>query len=82
MAFLNAGLKIILVDENTSKKEEFYYAGGLMEFIQHITHSKSPLHKPVYFKKQVDTTVIEVAIQYTESYNENIFLKLAFSLFS
>jgi len=73
IAFLNAGLKITLQDEKSGKKEEFYYAGGLIEFIQHITHSKSPLHKPVYFKKQIDTTVIEVAMQYTESYNENIF---------
>jgi len=73
MAFLNAGLKIILQEQASGKKEEFYYAGGLIEFIQHITHSKSPLHKPVYFKKQVDTTIIEVAMQYTESYNENIF---------
>jgi len=73
IAFLNAGLKIMLEDEKSGKKEEFYYAGGLMEFIQHITHSKSPFHKPIYFKKQADTTGIEVAIQYTESYNENIF---------
>jgi DNA gyrase subunit B len=73
VAFLNAGLKIVLEDENSGKKEEFYYAGGLVEFIQHITHSKMPLHKPVYFKKQQDTTVVEVALQYTESYNENIF---------
>ena len=73
MCFLNAGLKIILSEESSGKKEEFYSAGGLIDFIQHITHSKSPLHKPVYFKKQVDTTMIEVAMQYTESYNENIF---------
>jgi len=73
IAFLNAGLKIILEDMKSGKKEEFYYAGGLIEFIQHITHSKAPLHKPIYFKKQSDTTVVEVAIQYTESYNENIF---------
>ena len=73
MCFLNAGLRIILTEEASAKKEEFYSAGGLIDFIQHITHSKSPLHKPVYFKKQVDTTMIEVAIQYTESYNENIF---------
>ncbi len=73
IAFLNAGLKIILEDVRTGKKEEFYYAGGLIEFIQHITHSKSPLHKPIYFKKQQETTVVEVAVQYSESYNENIF---------
>jgi DNA gyrase subunit B len=73
IAFLNAGLKIILEDMISGKKEEFYYAGGLIEFIQHITHNKAPFHKPIYFKKQQDTTVIEVALQYAESYNENIF---------
>ncbi len=73
IAFLNAGLRITLEDENSGKKEEFYYAGGLIEFIQHITHAKAPFHKPIYFKKQQDTTVIEVALQYAESYNENIF---------
>jgi DNA gyrase subunit B len=73
IAFLNAGLKITLEDLRNGKKEEFYYAGGLIEFIQHITHTKNPLHKPIYFKKQQNTTVVEVAIQYTESYNENIF---------
>jgi len=73
IAFLNAGLKITLEDEISSKKEELYYAGGLMEFIQHITHSKSPLHKPIYFKKEIESTTVEVAVQYTDSYNENIF---------
>jgi len=73
IAFLNAGLKIILEDSRHDKKEEFYYAGGLIEFIQHITRTKNPLHKPIYFQKQQETTIIEVAIQYTESYNENIF---------
>jgi len=73
IGFLNAGLKIVLEDLRNGKKEEFYYAGGLIEFVQHITHSKSPLHKPIYFKKQQGTTVVEVAVQYTESYNENIF---------
>jgi DNA gyrase subunit B len=73
IAFLNAGLKITLEDEISSKKEDLYYAGGLLEFIQHVTHSKSPLHKPIYFKKEIDTTTIEVAIQYTDGYNENIF---------
>ena len=73
IAFLNAGLKITLQDDKTGKKEEFYYAGGLIEFIQYIVHNKGPLHKPIYFKKTSETTVVEVALQYTESYNENIF---------
>jgi DNA gyrase subunit B len=73
IAYLNAGLKIILIEEKTGKKEEFHYAGGLTEFIKHITHSKGPLHKPIYFKKQTNSTVVEVAIQYTDNYNENVF---------
>jgi len=73
IAFLNPGLTIVLQDEKTSKKEEFHYAGGLVEFIQHLTRTKSPLHKPIYFKKQTDSTIVEVAIQYVDSYNENIF---------
>lgn len=73
IAFLNAGLKIILQDEKTGKKDELHYAGGIIEFIQHITHAKSPLHKPIYFKKITDHTILEVAVQYVDGYNENIF---------
>ena len=73
IAYLNAGLKISLKDEKTGKKEDFQYHGGLIEFVKHITQAKSPLHKPIYFKKQTDTTVVEVSLQYTDSYNENIF---------
>ena len=73
IAFLNAGLKIVLEDKKAEKKEEFHFAGGLIEFVQHITHSKSAIHKPIYFKKSTDHTIVEVCIQYTESYNENIF---------
>jgi len=73
IAYLNAGLKIILKDERDGKKEEFHYAGGLIEFVKNITSSKSPLHKPIYFKKETDETVLEIALQYTDSYNENIF---------
>jgi DNA gyrase subunit B len=73
IAFLNSNAKIILKDERTGKKEIFHYTGGLQEFVKHINKSKSALHKPIYFKKQMDSTIVEVAIQYTDSYNENIF---------
>ena len=55
------------------KKEILHYEGGLIEFAKYINKSKTQLHKPIYFKKQVDSTIVEVAIQYTDSYNENIF---------
>ena len=73
IAFLNPSAKIILKDEKNGKKEIFHYKGGLTEFISHVNKSKSALHKPIYFKKEVDGNTIEVAIQYTDGYNENIF---------
>ncbi|PIN77742.1 DNA topoisomerase (ATP-hydrolyzing) subunit B [Candidatus Woesearchaeota archaeon CG10_big_fil_rev_8_21_14_0_10_34_12] len=73
VAFLNAGLKIQLIDERKNKKEEFYYSGGLIEFVKWLNRSKDTLHKPIYFKKQTDSTVVEVSVQYTAGYKENIF---------
>jgi DNA gyrase subunit B len=73
LAFLNPGLKIIVEDEPKKKKEEFYYSGGLMEFVQWLNRNRSSLHKPFYFKKQENSTIIEVAVQYNDTYQENIF---------
>jgi DNA gyrase subunit B len=74
VTFLNAGLRIVLEDKRRDKKEEFYAAGGVMEFVKWINKSKDVLHnKPIYFKKEVDNVTVEVAIQYTNSYQDNIF---------
>jgi len=73
LAFLNAGLKIILKDERKDKKEEFQYSGGLIEFVKWLNKSKEILHKPIYFKKTTDSTIIEIAVQYNSGYQENIF---------
>jgi DNA gyrase subunit B len=73
IAFLNPGLKIILYDEIRNKKEEFLAGGGMIEFVKWLNKSKEPLHKPVYFKREMDHTVTEVAIQYNSGYQENIF---------
>jgi DNA gyrase subunit B len=72
IAFLNPGLKIILKDEIKDKKEELFFEGGLIEFVKWINKGKEVIHKPIYFKKQVDHTVVEVSIQYNTSYNDNI----------
>jgi DNA gyrase subunit B len=73
IAFLNAGLRIIFVDERNDKKEDFVYAGGLVEFVKWLNRTKETLHsKPVYFKKQDNDLAIEVGIQYNNSYNDNI----------
>ncbi|MBT6774793.1 DNA topoisomerase (ATP-hydrolyzing) subunit B [Candidatus Woesearchaeota archaeon] len=73
IAFLNPEVKIVLKDEKNDKKETFHYEGGLIEFAKHINKSKTVLHKPIYFKKQVESNTIGVSIQYTDGYNENIF---------
>ena len=73
VAFLNAGLKINLKDEEKNKKEEFYASGGLIEFVKWINKSKEVLNKPIYFKREMNGTTIEVSIQYSGSYRENIF---------
>ena len=73
ITFLNPGLKIVLIDDIKGKKQEFFSSGGLIEFVKWINESKEVLHKPVYFKKTMDSTIIEVAIQYNVGYQENIF---------
>jgi DNA gyrase subunit B len=73
IAFLNPGLKIILYDEAKDKKEEFLATSGLMEFVKWLNKSKEALHKPIYFKREMDSTVVEIAIQYNSGYQENIF---------
>ncbi len=75
MCFLNAGLRIVLTDlrGETEKKDDFHYEGGLQEFVKWINKTRNPVHqKIIYFKKTEGTTVAEIAIQYTDSYNENI----------
>ena len=70
---MNPGLKIILKDEIKDKQEEFYSSGGLIEFIKWLNRSKESLHKPIYFKRMIEGVTVDVAIQYTKGYSENIF---------
>jgi len=73
VTFLNAGLRISLEDKIKDKKVDFFSSGGLIEFVKWINKSKEVLHKPVYFKKETNGTVLDVAIQYNSGYQENIF---------
>jgi len=73
LSFLNAGLKIVLEDLTKDKKIDFFASGGLMEFVKWLNKNKEVLHKPIYFKREIEGTVMEVCIQYNTSYQENIF---------
>ncbi len=73
MTFLNAGLKITLIDERSNKTNEFFAAGGVVEFVKWVNKSKEVLHKPIYFKREEEGTSVEISIQYNSTYKENIF---------
>ena len=76
VAFLNKGLKIILVDERSGgKKEEFHYEGGLVEFVKHLNKGKEAMYAPpICFTAEKDHTFVEIAMQHCkEYYDENIF---------
>jgi DNA gyrase subunit B len=75
-AFLNKGIRIFIKDEREEeeKSHEFYYKGGIAEFVKHLNKNKSPLHdEPLYFEHISDELSIEVSMQYNDSYDEKIF---------
>jgi len=74
LAFLNAGLQLELFDERTDKNETFRFDGGIREFVLHINRNKNMLHpNPVYLYAEKEDFEVEIAIQYTDGYTENIF---------
>ena len=74
MAFLNKGIKLSLEDKRIGKKKEFHYNGGIKSFVEYINKKKNPIHKDViYFENEKDFTTVELALQYTDGYSENVF---------
>lgn len=73
MAFLNKGIRIVLDDHKRQLKKEFYYEGGIKSFVEYINRNKTPLHKQIiYFEAEKDNTIVELALQYTDVYSENV----------
>ena len=75
LAFLNKGLAITLRDERKepAKEQVFLYKGGIVSFVEHLNEAKTPLHKPIYVKVEKPEMILEVALQYNDSYSENLF---------
>ncbi|MCK5832675.1 DNA topoisomerase (ATP-hydrolyzing) subunit B, partial [bacterium] len=79
LAFLNKGLKITIIDERVgedkeAKKHEFLYEGGIMEFVQYLNGARGTVGKtPFYFEKEKDGVMVEVALQYNDSYNSTLY---------
>lgn len=74
LAFLNAGLRISVIDDRTQKRQDFQFSKGVAEFVEYMNQSKKSLHNEVvYFKGEKDTVEIEIAMQWNDSYSESIF---------
>ncbi len=74
LAFLNKGIKIMFEDERADKKKEFHYEGGINSFVEYLNKNRDPIHeKIIYFEGEKDNCTVEVAIQYTDDYSENVF---------
>ncbi len=76
LAYLNKGLTINLIDQRAGKErgDSFFFEGGIAHFVEDLAKSKSPLfEKPVYFDVFYGDTEVEVALQYTDTYNETVY---------
>lgn len=74
LAFLNKGIKINLEDKRTGTADIFHYEGGIIEFVQYLNSKKDRLHEEIiYAEGEKDKAIVEIAIQYTDSYSENIY---------
>ena len=77
LAFLNKGLRIILIDDRDSlniKKEEFVYEGGISEYVKMLNENKTPIHEQIiHVMGSVDDISIEVAMQYNDGYTANVY---------
>ncbi len=74
LAFLNRGLRIVVADERSGKKQEFFYKGGIQSFVEHLNKNKTTLHpRPIYISGQRNGIIVEIAIQYNDSYAETIY---------
>ncbi|MCH8928580.1 MAG: DNA topoisomerase (ATP-hydrolyzing) subunit B [Candidatus Marinimicrobia bacterium] len=74
LSFLNRGLEIVLTDERDGRTETFIAKKGLVEFVEYLDESRQPIHgKVIWFEGERDGVPVEVAMEYTENYTDNVF---------
>lgn len=73
LAFLNGGVRIYLEDERTDQKDVFFFEGGIVSFVEYLNKRHTALHQPVFIEGIRNEVQIEIAIQYNDTFKENIF---------
>jgi DNA gyrase subunit B len=74
LAFLVKGVHIRVADSRTGEEENFHFEGGIVSFVEYINRNKNAIHQPpIYFEGAAEGTEVELAIQYTDGYSENVF---------
>ena len=74
LAFLNKGLRIILIDDRTGEKDTFVYEGGIKEFVAYVNKNKTPIHEDIVYVEGMENDIsIEVALQYNDGYNATVY---------
>lgn len=74
LAFLNKGINITLTDKRSEKSENYFYEGGIKSFVSYLNRNKQTLHEePIYVEGNKEGIIVEVALQYHDGYNENLF---------
>jgi len=74
LSFLNAGIRISITDERTEKSHRFQYKGGIVSFVEHLNRTRQQIHpKVVYISGEKESVQMEMALQWSDTYNENVF---------
>ncbi|HZG78225.1 MAG TPA: DNA topoisomerase (ATP-hydrolyzing) subunit B [Paenibacillus sp.] len=73
LAFLNAGIEIVLRDERTDMENTYLAEGGIATFVEWLNRNREPLHMPIYVEGRKDAIHVEIALQYNDSYTETLY---------
>lgn len=72
LAYLNKEVTMTLKDESEGLEESYRFKGGLIDFVKYLDENRSPIHKPIYIEGERDNTPVEIALEYSDSYSENV----------